>query len=132
VNYLIDTHVLLWAIIDRTKLSDKVKAILENERNDIFVSAISIWEVSLKFSLGKLPLSGLSPDELPDWIIKTGFKLMSLSISESSTYHQLILTGHKDPFDRMLIWQAIRQNLILISKDRNVPQYAEIGLRIIW
>ncbi|QKJ30081.1 type II toxin-antitoxin system VapC family toxin [Mucilaginibacter mali] len=132
MNYLIDTHVLLWAITEKDKLSDTVIEILENGRNNIFVSAISFWEVSLKYSIGKLNITGFLPDQLPGLATEIGFKLVSLSPAESATYHQFTATGHRDPFDGMLMWQAIQQNLILVSKDRSIGQYKSAGLKVIW
>jgi len=132
MRYLIDTHVLLWAVIDDDKLSVKIKKVMEDGRNDIFVSSISFWEIALKFSLGKLKIGNFSPDELPSLIEKMGFKLISLAPADSSTYHQFVFTGHKDPFDRMLMWQAIQQEMTFISKDRNVSHYRGTGLQVIW
>ncbi|MES2277624.1 MAG: type II toxin-antitoxin system VapC family toxin [Bacteroidota bacterium] len=132
MNYLIDTHVLLWAITEKAKLSDKVRGILEDGRNDIFVSAISFWEISLKFSIGKLNIDGFLPNQLPDLVVRMGFRLIPLSPAESATYHQFTPTGHRDPFDRMLMWQAIQKDLVLISKDRNITQYNSLGLKIVW
>jgi PIN domain nuclease of toxin-antitoxin system len=132
MNYLIDTHVLLWSITDKAKLSDTVRVILEDGRNNIFVSALSFWEVSLKFSIGKLKIDGFSSDQLPGFAVKMGFRLIPLLPAESATYHQFSSSGHRDPFDRMLIWQAIQQDLTLISKDRDITQYSSIGLKVIW
>jgi len=61
-----------------------------------------------------------------------GFQLISLSSAESASHHKLVLTDHKDPFDRMLIWQAIQRNLIFISKDDRLEQYKIAGLEILW
>lgn len=132
MRYLIDTHVLLWAVIDDDKLSTKIKKVMEDGRNDIFVSSISFWEIALKFSIGKLKIGNFSPDELPSLVEKMGFKLISLATVDSSTYHQFAFTGHKDPFDRMLMWQAIQQEMTFISKDRNVSHYRGTGLQVIW
>ncbi|HET7360940.1 MAG TPA: type II toxin-antitoxin system VapC family toxin [Salinimicrobium sp.] len=132
MNFLIDTHVLIWSFTDVEKLSREVRPILEDINNNIFVSAISFWEVSLKFSLGKLELTGILPHEFPALAVQTGFKLIPVIPEETATYHCLKGTWHKDPFDRMLIWQAIQQDLIFISKDVNIAKYEKEGLRTLW
>jgi len=131
MSFLLDTHYLLWAISDSSRISKNIKNIITNPENRVFVSTISFWEVSLKSGLGKLEISGFSPEDLPSLCTKIGFEIMLLSPEESSTYHELKATHHKDPFDRMLIWQAIRNNLILISSDVNISRYKSEGLNTI-
>jgi PIN domain nuclease of toxin-antitoxin system len=132
MNYLLDTHTLIWAISDRSKLSQTARGAIDNTDNSIFVSSISFWEIALKFSIGKLEINGILPEELPELTLNTGFKLISLSPDESASYHMLPLAGHKDMFDRMLVWQAIRGNLIFVSKDDRIGQYRKEGLKILW
>jgi PIN domain nuclease of toxin-antitoxin system len=132
VNYLLDTHTLIWVISEREKLSVRVKETLNSPNNIFFVSAISFWEIALKFSTGKLGINGILPEELPGLSLKSGFQLISLSPDESATYYKLIATNHKDPFDRMLIWQAIQRNLVFITKDKSISEYKEAGLTILW
>ena len=132
MSYLLDTHTLMWSILERGKLSDKVRETLENVENTALVSCVSFWEISIKFSLGKLALSGLKPEELRDLSIETGFELISLSPQDCTTYHQLNTSFHKDPFDKMLIWQALRSKYILITKDTNIQQYEAVGLKTFW
>jgi len=102
-----DTHYMLWTIADSKKLSKKVKEIITNPDNSIIVSAISFWEVSLKSSLGKLEITGFAAENLPHVCLNMGFEIVTLSAEDSSTYHMLKAVYQKDPFDRMLIWQAI-------------------------
>ncbi|MGI4022390.1 MAG: type II toxin-antitoxin system VapC family toxin [Janthinobacterium lividum] len=132
MSYLLDTHTLIWSILDRGKLSQQVIETLEDTENPIFVSAVSLWEISIKFSLGKLELSGVKPEELLDLIIKTGYELISISPHDCVTNYQLSSTFHKDPFDKILIWQAIKHNYILITKDDYIKQYKSAGLRTFW
>ena len=128
--YLLDTHYLLWALTDTKKLPGKVRDVLVDPDNRIIISTVSFWEVSLKSSLGKLTFSGYFPADLPDTCLQTGFEIKNLSPEDSSTYHRLKATYHKDPFDRMLIWQAIRNEYIFISADKQVKKYASEGLKI--
>lgn len=131
MNYLLDTHYLLWAVADTKKIPARIKDILTNPENNIIVSTISFWEVSLKSALGKLEITGFSPEDLPDACQQMGFNIEPLPARDSSTYHQLKATYHKDPFDRMLIWQAIRNGYTFISSDRNVKKYVSEGLKVL-
>ena len=131
MSFLLDTHYLLWTISDPSQISKNIKNIITNPENSVFVSTISFWEVSLKSRLGKLQILGFSPENLPSLCIKMGFDIIELSPGDSSTYHELKSDYHKDPFDRMLIWQAIRNNLTLISSDVNISKYKSEGLNVI-
>ena len=130
MTYLLDTHYLIWAIADSKKVSKKVQSVLINPDHRIIVSTISFWEISLKSSLGKLTIAGFSPDELPTVCEQIGFEILSLTASDSSSFHLLKAVHHKDPFDRMLIWQAIRNKFILISSDDQINTYGSEGLKI--
>ena len=131
MNYLLDTHYMLWALTDTKKLSKKIKDEITHPENRIVISAISFWEVSLKTSIGKLELVGFSPEDLPDACMQMGFDIAPLCSIESSSYHKLRATYHRDPFDRMLIWLAICNDYILISADNHVKKYTSEGLRIL-
>jgi PIN domain nuclease of toxin-antitoxin system len=104
MNYLLASYALLWSIIDPQKLSSKARKIIENPEHTILVSAVSIWEISLKYALGKLDLWGITPNEILGLIEETGFELISLVPEESASYCYLEASWHRDPFDRMLIW----------------------------
>lgn len=132
MKYLLDTHTLIWAVAKPQKLSNTVKAILEDTVNDVAVSAISFWEISLKHSIQKLTLEGLTPEDFPKAAIETGFRLLDLDGVTAGSYHQLSATYHRDPFDRMLIWQAIQNSFWLISKDSTVEKYKSAGLQVVW
>jgi len=127
---LLDTHYMIWALADTKKLSARVKDAIVNPDNRIIVSSISFWEVSLKSSLGKLSISGFSPADLPGACAETGFEIKSLSPEDASTYHLLKASHHTDPFDRMLIWQAIRNHYTFISSDKQIKKYAAEGLKL--
>ena len=132
MRYLLDSHTMLWALTDHRKLSLKVKTILEDSHHEIFVSAVTFWEISLKFALGKLDLQGSTPSDLPKAATDTGFTLLPLQPKDAASYHELNADWHRDPFDRMLIQQAILNKLILLSKDKNIAQYQSTGLKVIW
>jgi PIN domain nuclease of toxin-antitoxin system len=130
MTYLLDTHYLIWAIADSKKISKKLQSVLINPDNRIIVSTISFWEISLKSSLGKLTIAGFSPDELPPACEQVGFEILPLTASDSSSFYLLNAVYHKDPFDRMLIWQAIRNRFTLISADEQINKYGSEGLKI--
>lgn len=132
MSYLLDSHTFLWALLDQKKLSPKVLNVLLDATHEVFVSSVSLWEISLKFRLGKLDLVGVSPEELPVLAQKSGFDFLPLTPSEASEYHLLEAGWHRDPFDRMLIWQAITHNLTLLSKDKTIRQYQSSGLKLVW
>lgn len=130
MTILIDTHVLLWALFDPSKLSRKEQEALTDKNNKVFVSLISLWEISLKYALGKLELKQISPEELPKFIVQMGFETITLDSREASTFHQLPKMAHWDPFDRMLIWQAVHRQYVLMSHDRSFTEYKSKGLEI--
>jgi PIN domain nuclease of toxin-antitoxin system len=132
MNCLLDTHTFLWAAMSPEKLSHEARAIILDVTNDIRVSVVTFWEVSLKFALGKIELRGVTPAELPEAATQMGFVLLTLAPQDAATFHQLPRLQHKDPFDRMLVWQAIRQHLTLLSKDSELGQYQAHGLRVLW
>jgi len=132
MSYLLDTHTLIWAITEPQKLSATAKKVLINSENEILVSAVSFWEISLKYSIGKLTLEGYVPEDFPKAAIATGFKVIPLTDQITCTYHRLKASYHRDPFDKMLIWQAIQGNFTLISCDGNVHKYESEGLKVIW
>jgi len=132
MSFLLDSHTFLWAISLKKNLSTKVIQILEDPENEIFVSSVTFWEISLKYSLGKLGLNGVNPQELPDISKNTGFLFLPLLTDEASGYHLLNADFHRDLFDRMLIYQALKNNLTLLNKDKIIPHYQSIGLKVIW
>jgi PIN domain nuclease of toxin-antitoxin system len=131
MSYLLDTHFLLWAIIDSNKLSKKIRDLISDREQEVVVSTISFWEISLKSALGKIKISGIKPEDIPDICTKIGFEIIELSASDSSSYHRLGASYHKDPFDRMLIWQAIHNNYTLISADEQISKYKSEGLKVL-
>ncbi len=130
-SYLLDTHSFLWSILEPEKLGKQAQIILENTDNKIFVSSVTLWEISLKYSLGKLKL-GCKPNELLKTLDEMGFEKIPLTVEEAALCYQLPRLAHKDPFDRMLIWQAISHDFDLISKDDKFDNYSQFGLNVIW
>ena len=133
MRYLVDTHVLLWAIMESYKLPKKILEILEDETNSIFVSPISYWEIAIKHQNKKLNLGKLNILHIPHIAEQLDFSILNPEPYDFLSIAQIPQKeNHHDPFDRMLIQQAIRNDLILISKDEKFPQYEENGLQLLW
>lgn len=129
MKYLLDTHVLLWCLFEPKKLNDRQKTVILDVHNDVFASAISFWEISLKYSLKKLNLK-IKPEKLPDYAKTNGFPITAIDVNTLASFHKLPRIGHKDPFDRMLIWEAINNNYTIISQDRSFADYKKFGLKL--
>ena len=124
---------MLWSLLEPGKLSKQSRDVLENPKVNILVSTISFWELSLKYSIGKLDLIGGVPEDILDAARATGFTVLELEPDVVIGYHQLPKSQeNKDPFDRMLVWEAIQMNVPLISKDKRLAFYRDHGLEVYW
>lgn len=132
MNYLLDTHTFLWAAFVPNKLSARAKKEIRSVENRICLSTISLWEISLKYIFGKIELESCKPDDMPDIAALMHIEIIQPTAQETASFYKLPKVEHKDPFDRMIIWQAIQQPLVLISKDANFPEYQEFGLKVLW
>ena len=130
--YLLDTHYVLWSLFEPDKIVDSVRQVLKNDTDTKLISGVNLWEISLKYSLGKLELSGTDPSEILDTLLEAGFIVAELESRLLATYHKLPRKNdHRDPFDRLLIWQAITSDYTLITQDRAIEQYRADGLRLL-
>jgi PIN domain nuclease of toxin-antitoxin system len=132
VSYLLDSHAFLWCALRPAGLSARVRELLAQPETRCVVSAVSFWELSLKHSLGKLDLTGVTPGDFPQLAEQMRFEVLPLDGMTAATFFQLPSPGHRDPFDRLLVWQAIRSHLILISKDGALDAYTKSGLQRFW
>jgi len=131
MNYLVDTHILLWSFLKTNKLSKEIKSILLNNNNNIYYSPISLWEISIKYGLKKLSFNGGTPDDFFMELNNSFYHCKTIAAIDFITNYKLPIY-HKDPFDRFLIWEAIRNDFVLISSDKNMELYKKEGLKIIW
>jgi PIN domain nuclease of toxin-antitoxin system len=132
MKLLLDTHTLLWAIGKTSALSERVKCEIKDTGNRILVSAVSLWEIALKHSLGKLTV-GFDIQKIPEYCERMAFELIPLDPIEALQSLRLPhKTNHKDPFDRMLIYQCVANGYTLASRDNRIEQYREDGLKFIW
>lgn len=132
MRYLLDTHVFLWKVANSERIPTKVLSETENPDNEIFVSAVSLWEIAIKTRIGKMDLGGVSTDDLIPLAGKMDIATLSLNPNEAITYVRLKESAHNDPFDRMLIWQAISRKMTLVSGDKNFKHFAKDGLKLLW
>lgn len=130
MRYLLDTHFVLWLLFDAEKVSSKIRLILENPKNEIYVSKISLWEISLKYGLGKLNLYNSKPEEIEKILLSNSYNILDLNSGDILSFYNLPQNLHKDPFDRMIVWQAIKNNLVLITQDEKLEEYKNSGLKI--
>lgn len=130
-KYLLDTHILLWFFFDSNKISKNISKILINPEKNLYISAISFWEISIKFESGKLNLGNISPSDLKNLAFQNKIISVDLSSDTSCTSHHLKTIYHKDPFDRLLIWQCLKDGYIFLTADDNIKLYQSEGLKII-
>lgn len=115
------------------RLSKQTWDIISDEKNEIFISPISFWEIAIKHQSKKLNLGRLNILHLPHIAEQFNFNILNPQPYDYVSIGQIPLKqNHNDPFDRMLIQQAIRNNLVLISKDEKFTQYEENGLQLLW
>lgn len=133
MKYLLDTHTFIWSVMDSKKLSENAKNIIEDSENEIFVSGISFWELAIKTQLGKMKFENFNILHLPNIATQYGFSVFTPTAYDYVTFSELpVVENHKDPFDRMLIHTALRNNLILLSKDSCFDKYIDFGLQLLW
>ncbi|MBC7900610.1 MAG: type II toxin-antitoxin system VapC family toxin [Saprospiraceae bacterium] len=132
MRYLLDTHTFIWKIADTGKIPAKVLAATENPDNEVFLSSVSLWEIAIKTRRKKLDLGGVNNEELIGLAEKMGIQTLSLMPQEAVTYGNLTEDTHFDPFDRMLIWQAISRKMVLVSGDSEFSRFKKDGLRLLW
>jgi PIN domain nuclease of toxin-antitoxin system len=133
MNVLLDTHTLLWSIGKSGELSGRAAAVLEDGANEVFVSAVSLWEIELKCRAGKLVLKPLAIADIPPVCESLGFTLIPLDAADVLAAARLNRNRmHKDPFDRMLIAQCIRNRFTFLSRDARLGHYQADGLSWLW
>lgn len=128
MRVLLDTHALLWAASRFDLLSSRARQLIRSQRNEIFVSAASAWEIATKYRLGKLPLAQALVDDFVPAIQSAGYVGLPVTLEHALRAGRLPAV-HKDPFDRMLAAQAIHEDLLLLSND---TQLDALGVRREW
>jgi PIN domain nuclease of toxin-antitoxin system len=124
MKLLLDTHILLWWLMDEPTLEADARLLIENPKNIIYVSAVSVWEIAIKKSIGKLE----APDDLDKAIETSHFHPLSITMPHAMGIIALP-PHHHDPFDRVLISQAKIENCTLVTRDSRIGKYE---VPIIW
>ncbi|CAN5514148.1 type II toxin-antitoxin system VapC family toxin [soil metagenome] len=122
MNILIDTHIFLWLFGQSNRISTNVLNLLKNQNNSVYLSAASSWEIAIKYGNGKLKLPDSPEIFIPDRIKRANFSWLEINHEHTLVVAHLPLI-HKDPFDRLLIAQALVENLTLLSADNVFGKY---------
>lgn len=134
MNILLDTHMLIWALTDSPMLSVKAREMILNPENEIFYSVISLWEIEIKHQSKpkKLPISAL---DIAGYCREAGYKPVQLNENSVFRLSELVRPDseppHKDPFDRMLICQAVSENMTFLTHDAMIKGYSMENIVIV-
>ncbi len=128
MRLLLDTCTFLWAVDEQAELSAKARSVVTDPENQVYVSAISAWEIALKQERGNLTLAEPAQRFVPKYREMLGF--LELALDEVSVLHSGSLPPiHRDPFDRMLVCQAIEHGLVIVTPDAHITRYP---VRTLW
>ncbi len=128
MRILLDTHVLIWAVGSSGRLDAETTEMLGDPANDVLFSAVSIWEIAIKSGLGRADFA-IGPDDILQGALDIGFVELPVSSATAATVAKLPLI-HRDPFDRLLVAQAIAEPAILYTSDARLPAYSELVRRV--
>jgi len=128
MRLLLDTHIALWALTDDPRLSQRARALIDDPANQVLVSAATVWEIAIKHALGRddMPISG---DEALEWFRQAGYDLLPITPAHAAAVEHLP-DHHRDPFDRLLVAQAITEPLRLLSRDPLVVRYGDAVIAV--
>jgi PIN domain nuclease of toxin-antitoxin system len=124
MRFLLDTHVLLWALAEPRRIPTSARKRLESPEHQVLFSAASIWEIAIKVRLGRLKPS-LSVDDVAAAAIRTGFEELPVRASHAAATAKLPM-HHADPFDRLLVAQALHEPARLLTVDRGLRRYSDL------
>ena len=124
MRWLLDTHVLLWALGRPERLDAGTQALLEDVRNEVWFSAASIWEIAIKTRLGRIDFA-VRPEDVVQAARETGFEELSIRSDAAALVAGLPLR-HRDPFDRLLVAQAMSEPMRLLTADPLLPPYSDL------
>ena len=130
MSFLLDTHAFLWFVNDHSSLSPTAKNIIEAQQSHIYLSAASIWEMAIKASLRKLAVPVSIQQFIETHVDRNDFGILQITAEHAETVAKLPFpkSGHRDPFDRMIIAQAICHDLTIITRDAAFRDYAIQGI----
>jgi PIN domain nuclease of toxin-antitoxin system len=125
MNLLLDTHTFLWFVNDDPRLSERFKDLIENENNVSYLSIASLWEMSIKYNLGKLTLAPSYEEFVEKEIITSRINLLNIEL-EHLKINATLPFHHRDPFDRLIIAQSMAENIPVITVDSVFNKYSII------
>lgn len=128
MRLLLDTHAFLWWVADVPDLSGKARRTMAAARNECYVSVASCWEIAIKCSLGKLTIAGTLERFLPEQLSTNGFRELPIEVRHAARVARLPF-HHRDPFDRLLVAQALEEELSIVSAD---PIFQRYGVKRVW
>lgn len=128
MNLLLDTHVALWAITDSPKLSVKARELIESPRTSVWISAATVWEIAIKHGLGRGDMPVSSADAL-GYFRESGYRFLPVEPEHAAAVEDLP-THHADPFDRILVAQAMVEPMRLITHDPLVASYSDTVIKV--
>lgn len=128
MRLLLDTHLLIWALIDPDRLSSGMRSILEDPAQDVLFSAASLWEISIKSALGRADFK-VSPEDILAAALETGFEELPVR-SAAAVKVAALPPHHRDPFDRLLVAQALTEPARLYTANAALEPYSELVVRI--
>ncbi|HTY50523.1 MAG TPA: type II toxin-antitoxin system VapC family toxin [Steroidobacteraceae bacterium] len=128
MNLLLDTHVALWAITDSSKLPKKARELIESHSASIWISAASIWEIAIKHGLDRRDMPVSSRDAM-EYFRESGYRFLPVA-AEHAVAVEALPDHHRDPFDRMLVAQALIEPMRLMTHDAVVARYSDTILEI--
>jgi PIN domain nuclease of toxin-antitoxin system len=133
MRILVDSHVLLWAALDDPRLAGEQRSAYVDPDNDLLVSTATLWELGIKYALGKLPLPVTPRDFFAREIAVRGYVVLDVKRAHAERAAELPYPDpkHRDPFDRMLVSQALTEGVMLLSADQRFGAYREVGLQLI-
>jgi PIN domain nuclease of toxin-antitoxin system len=128
VRLLLDTHIALWALVDSPRLPAKARLLILALDNEVVFSAASVWEIAIKHGLSKknMPVSGA---EARSWFLRAGYALLPVTADHAALVEELP-PHHADPFDRILVAQALAEPLRLVTHDPTVARYSDTVLLV--
>ena len=126
---LLDTHTLIWYSVDPERLPDRVLTLIRSRSRSIYVSAITAWELSIKFRLGKLPQTATLLENYHLRLAQYGFGELSFT-GVHALRDRTLSHSHKDPFDRALVAQAVTEDLAIVSADSRLTAFPEVA--VVW
>ena len=128
MRVLVDTHTFLWALLQDHRLSASAKQVLSSREHELYFSLVSLWEIAIKMKIGKLNTVGSSVTYIRDEMAEYGMELLPIRYEHILELERLPL-HHSEPFDRLLIAQAVAESLPILTHDEKFPLYP---VKLIW